>query len=289
MPALGAATGATGSPHGAQAKCQKGIPVGTAGPDFIRATSALRREIAAIEGARATCEDARALPLDVAGIDAALGGGLALGAIHEIAPASPVHRGAAFGFALALACKARAQPHADAVVWIETPFAAAETGRPYGVGLEGFGLALARMLIVRVPRPIDVLWAMEEALGCRGIAAVIAEVTEEIALTATRRLSLAVRHGGGLGLFVRHRASPEPSAALTRWQVAAARSQPDAYGGLGASAAFDLTLTKNRHGPCGRWTILWDHHERVFVDPALSVGVAQPAVDRSDRALLRAG
>jgi protein ImuA len=249
---------------------------------------ALKRQIAAIEGAQATCEAARTLPLGIAGIDAALGGGLRLGATHEIAPAGPLHRGTAFAFALGLACRAREQGHADAVVWIETPFAAAETGRPYGVGLESFGLALPHVLVVRVPRPIDLLWAMEEALLCRGVAAVIAEVTEELALTASRRLSLAVRHGGGLGLLVRHRVSLLPHAALTRWQIAAARSPPDAYGGLGA-AAFDLSLIKNRHGPCGRWTILWDHHERLFVDLALSVDVAQVAFDRPDRPRLHAG
>jgi protein ImuA len=252
--------------------------------------TALRREIAALEGTGASDADGkpRALPVGAPAIDAALGGGLALGATHEIAPAGPLHRGAAFGFALALAGKARAELHADAVVWIETPFAAAETGRPYGLGLESFGLALAHMLVVRVPRPIDVLWATEEALGCRGIAAVVAEVTEELAFTATRRLALAARRGGGLGLMVRHRVSPAPNAALTRWQVATALSRPDPYGGLGA-AALDLSLVKNRHGRCGRWTILWDHHERVFVDPALSVGVAPAAFDRPDRPHLRAG
>ena len=228
---------------------------------------ALKRQIAAIEGAQATCGVARTMPLGIADIDAALGGGLRLGATHEIAPAGLFHRGAAFAFALGLACRAREQGYADTVVWIETPFAAAETGRPYGVGLESFGLALPHVLVVRVPRPVDLLWAMEEALLCRGVAAVIAEVTEELALTATRRLSLA---------------------ALTRWQVAAARSPPDAHGGLGA-AAFDLSLTKNRHGPCGHWTILWDHHERLFVDPALSVGVAQSAFDRPDHPHLHAG
>jgi protein ImuA len=249
---------------------------------------ALRREIAALEGFVCPDSGPRSLPLGVAAVDAALGGGLKLGATHEIAPASPVHRGAAFGFALALAGKARAHSSADDVVWIETAFASAETGRPYGIGLINFGLALAHLIVVRVPRPLDVLWATEEALACRGVAAVIAEVAEEPALTATRRLALAARRGGGLGLVVRHRAAPAPSAAMTRWQVAAARSRPDAHGAPGP-AALDLSLTKNRHGRCGRWTILWDHHERVFVDPALSVGMAAAAFDRPDRARLRAG
>lgn len=254
---------------------------------------ALQREIAAIEGKVTRSEgDSYALRLGVARIDGALQGGLTLGTLHELGPTDPPHRGAAFGFALALCCGALKERPAGDVLWIETPFAAAETGRPYGLGLASFGLSPARLLIVRVPRAIDVLWVLEEALKCRGIAAAIAELAEEGAaadLTATRRLSLAAREGGGLGLIVRHRPSPHASAAMTRWQIAAAQSRPDAFGGLGQTA-FDLSLTKNRHGPCGRWTILWDHHERAFLDPALSVAVGEAPCDRPDRArLARAG
>jgi protein ImuA len=242
---------------------------------------ALKRKIAAIEGTRAPVEDG-ALRLGIPAIDAALGGGLALGAMHEIT--GPLHLGAAFGFALALA--GRALERGGDLLWVETAFAAAETGRLYGPGLEGFGLSPARLLIVRVPRARDVLWVMEEAFRCRGIAATIAELTEQPDLTATRRLSLAARDGGGLALMVRPRMSPHPTAALTRWQIAASHSRPDAFGGLG-HAAFDLTLTKNRHGRCGRWTVLWDHHDRAFRE-TLSVGMARAPFDRSDP-LRRAG
>jgi protein ImuA len=244
--------------------------------------SALKREIAAIEGSRASLDDGRprVLSLGVPGIDAALGGGLAPGAVHALGAAGPVHLGATFGFALALAASA-SQHLQGHVLWIETPFAAAETGRPY-TGLESFGLSLARVLIVRVPRLLDVLWVMEEALTCRGIAAAVAELTQDVDLTATRRLSLAARDSGGLGLLVLHRASPQPTTTATRWRIAAAPSRPDTYGGFG-HAAFDLSLTKNRHGPCGRWTILWDHHERAF--QALSVGVDRAARDRPARLL----
>jgi protein ImuA len=157
-------------------------------------------------------------------------------------------------------------------------------------------MASARLLMLRVPKPVDVLWAMEEALRCRALACVIAEMTGEGAvadLTATRRLALAAREGvsaqnSGLGLLIRHKITDMPSAAATRWEIAPALSQPDAYGGIGR-ARFDLSLCKNRRGPSGRWVIEWDHHERAF-QPALSVGVAAPALDRPDRApLVRAG
>jgi protein ImuA len=259
-------------------------------PAPMEGLSALKREIAAIAGTGCKLADSgpHALPLGIAGIDAALCGGLALGAVHELEPAAPVHRGTMFGFALALAGRALQARQGGDVLWIETAFATAEIGGLYGLGLEAFGLSPARVLIVRVARPLDVLWVMEEALRCRGIAAAVAELTAAADLTATRRLSLAARLAGGLGLLARHRALPQASAAMTRWQVAATPSRPDALGGLGP-AAFDLTLTKNRHGPCGRWTILWDHHDRAFRDPALSFGMAEQARDRSDRALRRAG
>jgi protein ImuA len=244
----------------------------------------LRQRIAGLEGRVLSPEISGALPFQISPLDVMLGGGLALGALHEIAPASPVHYGAAAGFALALASRARTC-HGGDVVWVETPFAAAEAGRPYGPGLAAFGLPMERFVLVRAPRPRDILWATEEALACRGTAAVIATLTQDSAvdLTASRRLALAARAHGGLGLLLQPRPAPQPSAAETRWTIAAAASRPDAFGGLGRTA-FTLSLVKNRRGPCGRWTIAWDHHERSFFDPALSRAVAAATSDRPDRA-----
>ena len=227
-----------------------------------------------------------ALVLGVPALDGVLGGGLARGAFHELVPAGPLHLGAAAGFALALAAlTGREAP----VLWVQTDFAALEGGTLYGPGLDLFGLPMERLVILRVPRPVDVLWAKEEALKSRAVAAVLAELPEDGAvadLTATRRLALAAREGGGLGLLLRHCASPLASAAATRWEVAGRLSESDEHG-LGRTA-LSLTLTRNRRGPCGRWIVSWDHHERVFTP--LSLGVAETTRDRPDRAsLVRAG
>lgn len=242
--------------------------------------SRLRRAIAKSE---ALPEETRSLALGVPTIDAALGGGLPGGALHEVS-ATPLHLGAAAGFALALAILA--QDRARDTLWIATDFGSLEAGTPYEPGLDQFGLATERLLIARVARPVDALFAMEEALKCRALSAVIAELGEAPDLTATRRLSLAAKDHGGLGLILRHGASDAPSAARTRWQVAAAPSLPDEFGGLGHTA-FALALIRNRRGPCGNWTLTWDHHERVFA--ALSLGVAEADRDRSDRETLRTG
>ena len=61
-------------------------------------------------------------------INRALGGGLACGALHELAPAAPLHLGAACGLGLALA--ARASGDRRQVLWIATDFAAARAADP---------------------------------------------------------------------------------------------------------------------------------------------------------------
>ncbi len=241
--------------------------------------SRLRRAIAKTE---ALPEAARAVALGVPEIDAALGGGLACAALHEVS-AAPIHLGAAAGFALALATLA--QERAKETLWITTDFGSLETGALYGPGLAQFGLDVERLLIVRVARAVDALFAAEEALKCRALSAVIAEFGEAPDLTATRRLSLAARESGGLGLILRHKTDAAPSVAHTRWHATGRLSQPDEFGGLGPPA-FSLSLTRNRRGPCGAWTLTWDHHERVF---SLSLGVAAAAADGPDREAFRAG
>jgi protein ImuA len=149
-----------------------------------------------------------------------------------------------------------------------------------------------------VPRPRDGLWAMEEALQCRAVGAVVTEGTELMGtklmgddgdLTATRRLALAAGTGGGLGLILRHQPCRTPNAAMTRWEVASAGGERDGFGGL-ALPTFAVSLTKNRHGPTGQWRLSWDHHERAFVTAAvpavpaaLSLPVAAAPRDRSSR------
>jgi protein ImuA len=242
--------------------------------------SRLRRAIAVAE---TLPEEARSRPLGVAEVDTTLGGGLPCASLHELS-ALPLHLGAAAGFALILAALAR--EGGKETLWITTDYGGLETGALYGPGLDQLGFDTERLLIARVTRPVDALFAMEEALKCRALATVVAELSDAPDLTATRRLSLAARDGGALGLLLCHKPTEAPSVARTRWRVAPAPSAPDEFGGIGRTA-FALTLTRNRRGPCGNFTLTWDHHEHAFA--ALSLGVAAAASDRPDRAALRTG
>jgi protein ImuA len=252
---------------------------------------ALRRAVADI--ATATAGDGcGAIGLGIAALDQALAGGLACGALHEIGPVAALQGGAAAGFAMALAAlalTARTLHGYGQVLWIQPDFAAAEAGALYGPGLELMGLPLGCLAVLRVPRPRDALWAMEEALKCRAAAAVVAELaSRETDLTATRRLALAAREGGGLGLILHPDAAPDsealcrpPSTAMTRWEVASTRSEADRFGGFGPPT-FVLSLVKNRRGRTGQWHVSWDHHACAFATP-LSLPVAAAARDGSHR------
>jgi protein ImuA len=251
--------------------------------------NALRRAVAGVVAVRPSREIR--LGLGAALLDQAIGGGLASGALHEIGPATPGDGGATTGFVTALAVLALREGRQ--AVWIRPDFAAAEAGELYGPGLALMGLPLRRLVILKVPRPRDGLWAMEEALQCRAAGAVVIELMgDDGDLTATRRLALAAGAGGGIGLILRHQPCRQPNAAMTRWEVASASGERDGFGGL-ALPTFALSLVKNRHGPTGQWRLSWDHHERVFIPAlsALSRPVAATAFDRSSRPqrLARAG
>jgi protein ImuA len=243
---------------------------------------ALRQMVAHLDGTAGRRQRQRLLPLGAPAVDAALGGGLAFGTLHDIAAAAPAEMGAATGFAVALAARV---PRARTVLWIQQELASFEAGYLYGPGFEIFGLPMRRFVMLRVMRSRDVLWAMEEALASRTLAAVVAELMNDDAdLTATRRLSLAAAESETLALLLNHHATAGVNAAATRWQVAAHPGPRDSFGGLGVTA-FALSLVKNRHGPTGLWHVAWNHHERVF-SAASSGGVAAPARDRQDRAPL---
>ncbi len=82
-----------------------------------------------------------------------------------------------------------------------------------------------RLITVTTAHGRDVLWAMEEALRCPAVGAVIGEIRARgIDAVATRRLSLAAAAGNALALLVRTAPDDEPSAAATRWVIGAARA-----------------------------------------------------------------
>jgi protein ImuA len=200
------------------------------------------------------------LTLGLPTIDAYLGGGLARGAVHEIA-------GAGCDTELATAPAFFASQlirHHDALraIWI--------AGAPdlYGPGLHAMDIDPARLLLVESRQDAESLWALEEAARSGAAPLVIGEI-DLLDLTASRRLQLAaedknctmllLRRSRLMGKSDKHR---QPSAATTRWLITPRPSQPtiDAAHpdqirpGLG-SPCWHLHLWRQRNGPPAAWNI----------------------------------
>jgi protein ImuA len=257
---------------------------------------ALRRAIRTLEGFSDDGSEGQAVTFGIATIDAALGGGLVCGALHEIAAAHETEIATATGFALGLAGRLTAlravgpSPGGRGeksdriprhVVWLIEDMALVESGAPYGPGLDEAGLAPERLITVAAVSERDMLWAMEEALRCRAIAAVIGETrSRRIDPVATRRLSLAAAGSGAFAVLLRATPGEEHSAAATRWIVGAAPGASGPYG-LGPPH-LRVHLVRNRRGPLGSWTL--EFNRACFTLATHPQPVAGTAFDRSYRA-----
>ncbi len=229
----------------------------------------LRQRLQALQKTAGIADGAGTLPFGISTIDEALSGGLARGALHEIAAVSEAHLAAATGFALGLVSSRH-------LLWIAEDMALAESGAPYGPGLDAFGLLPERLLTIAATRPHDLLWAMEEALRCRAIGAVIGELRHgEIDAVAVRRLSLAAAESGALALLLRAAPPNDASTAATRWIVGAA-----------PNARFAVELVRNRRGPLGSWILEWSDSDECFLLATPAQPVAAPALDRPHRKIV---
>jgi protein ImuA len=241
-------------------------------PDVDRAaTHADRRAVLERLRARLACLETLgrrggSLALELPGIDGALpGGGLARGGLHEFAGASS--NGAALGFAAALL--GRLMADGGHVVWI------GPRDELFGAGLAALGMAPERLIVVCARARAARLWALEEALRSQGLAAALVEV-DRLSLTASRRLQLAAAASGVTALLLRPSdVAVTPSAAMTRWRIAAAA------GGRQASGAphWRVSLVRCRGGRPGSWRIAW--HGDGWHEVADPVAVAAEARDRS--------
>lgn len=157
------------------------------------------------------------LPFGIAEIDSRLpGGGLTLGALHEIAGGG---NGAVDGAAAALFAAGIAARTKGKVLWVIT--------RPdlFAPALAQAGLSPDRVIYVEAGNDKTVLACIEEGLRHGGLGAVVGEVGR-LDMTASRRLQLCAEGSGTIGMALRRwrrqtEASDfgQPTAAATRWRV----------------------------------------------------------------------
>ncbi len=229
---------------------------------------ALRDQIARIEGRPA--RKGRTLPFGIEVIDSRLpGGGLALGALHEVAGGG---NGAVDGAAAALFSAGIAARSRGKVLWCIT--------RPdlFAPAFSQAGLAPDRVIYVEAGDDKAVLACMEEGLRHGAIGAVVGEVTR-LPMTASRRLQLAAEGTGTIGIALRRWRRQadaadfgQPTAAMTRWRVSTIPSEALPVPGV-SRHRWLVELIRARAGDSADFEV-------EACDEQGRLSVLQPLVDR---------
>lgn len=223
----------------------------------------LRARIAEVEG---TTRRGEVCPFGVAAIDAHLpGGGLATGVLHEIAGSPELADDACATIFLAGILARLEGPVFWCLRWRDL----------FAPALHLAGLHPDRVIHFEAGSDTNVLLAMEECLRHGGFAGVVGEVGK-YSTTASKRLQLAAE-GSGVTAFVFRRAAKvevaaEGTAAVTRWRIAAAPSEPLGIPSLGRPRWL-VALERVRGGNPRQWIV-------EGCDAQGRIGLSSALVDR---------
>jgi protein ImuA len=208
------------------------------------------------------------LPFGVTEMDVRLpGGGLALGALHEVAGAG---NGALDGAAAALFAAGILARTMGQILWC------VRDQDLFAPGLEAAGLSADRVIYVEAGDEQTALACFEEGLRHGGLGGVVAEIGR-LSMTSSRRLQLAAESSGTLGIAIRRWRRQrdavdfgQPTAAMTRWRVSMLPSATPAAPGIGRTRWL-VELIRCRAGESADFEVEGCDHEGRL---ALSAGLA---------------
>lgn len=188
-------------------------------------------------------------------------GSFPLGAIHEFCCTNNEEASAACGFIAGIA--GALMQKGGAALWIST------SRMIFPPALKYFGIEPDRIIFMDLKKQKDVLWVIEEALKCDGLAAVIGDVPE-LNFTASRRLQLAVEQSAVTGFMLRRtQRNPGITASVARWKITplpgAVKNEMPGVG----FARWNVELLKIRNGTPASWQIEWNAG-RFRAAPALT-------------------
>jgi protein ImuA len=199
-------------------------------------------------------------------IDARLpGGGLALGALHEVSQlgSAPDYGAMATLFIAGVLARLKGP-----VLWC------VHSRDLFAPGIAGAGLQPDRVIYAETHRDADVLPVMEEGLQHKGLAGVVGE-TVTVGLKSTRRLHLAAEKSGSIAFLLRrwrNATDQRGSAAVTRWMISPYPSIELPIPGVGR-ARWLLDLVRVRGGEPASWIVeACDEKGRLALSPDLADG-----------------
>ncbi|MCA8927525.1 MAG: hypothetical protein KDC18_05595 [Alphaproteobacteria bacterium] len=167
------------------------------------------------------------MTFDSPSLDSALPeGGLRRGAVHEILGPGRDRRGdgAAAAFAAVLLGRLmQTDPARRPAVWCSNRRVALRqadlAGRPYPLGLAGFGVAVDRLLFVESASDGEALWATEETARSAAAAVLVVELGR-LPAVAARRLQLAAEASNTAVLALRSASDGVGNGFVhSRWQL----------------------------------------------------------------------
>jgi protein ImuA len=171
------------------------------------------------------------------------------GAVHEFLSANPEETAASSGFISGLL--ANLMGSNGTALWISSH------RNLFPPALKNFGVQPDRFIFIDLQKEKHVIWAMEEALKCEALTAVVGEL-EEISFTASRRLQLAVEQSHVTGFIMRrHSRNLSTTACVARWKITSLESEViDDLPGIGFPK-WRIELLRIRNGKPGVWDMMW--------------------------------
>ena len=194
-------------------------------------------------------------------------GAFPLGVVHEFQPdqeCSGSCKAATVGFITALTAPMLAG--GQVMWWIGA------SRNIFPPALMEFGVKPDQVVFVNIRKARDVLWATEEALKCRAIAAVVAEVGR-LDLTASRRLQLSAEQSRATGFLIRSEVHPGITSSASRWRITSIPSNSvEGLPGVG-HPQWKVELLRLRNGSPATWLIQYRQGRfETIVDQGQAIG-----------------
>lgn len=184
-------------------------------------------------------------------------------AVHEFLYTCPENAAASAGFVSGLMTMLMQEN--GVCIWISA-------GRTlFPPALARYNISPERVIFIDLKQELQVLWAMEEALKCNGLAAVVGEM-RGLDFTASRRLQLAVEQSRVTGFLLRKQPRTlNPIAAVSRWRINPLASVlEEGMPGVGFPR-WRVELLKVRNGQPGAWDMEWSGERFRILSAATAV------------------
>jgi protein ImuA len=191
-----------------------------------------------------------------------------LGAVHEFISEDLESSAATSGFISGIL--GDLMKKGGAVIWISS------SRTLFPPALKLFGIDPERIVFIDLFKERDVLWAIEEALKCCGLAAVVGEIPE-FSFTASRRFQLAVEQSRVTGFILRSKPrNLNANALVSRWKIKSLPSESyEDLPGLGFPR-WNVELIKIRNGKPGSWQMEWAAHQFQYISEKIPSIIPEP-------------